>query len=159
QGCRAQGAAVGVSRLKLRPVRHFQVVSGRGVKAARDVNGRVRAKDDAARIDQVKIGSGDGRLYRAVDRRWAAAGDPANYIADGPATTRRGKGCALGNRRVEKAELAKTVKEVAADLLAKVCANRIVGPDQRLRRPEAFVYRDMLRRSLARRDGRQTAGH
>jgi hypothetical protein len=39
-----QGAAVGVGRLKLRALRHFEVIRSRGVKAARDVDRHVRSK-------------------------------------------------------------------------------------------------------------------
>src|SRR5262249_13787972 len=65
----AQGAAVGVGRLKLRPVRHLQIIGGRGVKAARNVHGRVRSKDDPARIDQIEVRARNIGLDPSVDRR------------------------------------------------------------------------------------------
>jgi len=128
------------------------------VKAARDVDRRVRPEDDANRIDQVEVGAGNGGDDRAINVGLIAAGDSADHVADRSGTASRGKGSALVDRRVGEAELAETVKEVAADLLSEIGADRIVRPDQRLRRRETAVDRDVLRGSGPRRESRKHAG-
>jgi len=52
------------------------------MKAARDVDRSVGSEDDAARIDQVEVGAGNGGYDRAIDGGLIAAGDPADHIAD-----------------------------------------------------------------------------
>jgi len=83
------------------------------MKGARDVDRRVRPKDDAARVDQEEVGARDIGLDLAVDLRAAAAGDPADDIVDrrGPAES--------GGFVGRQTKLSETVEEVAADLLAE----------------------------------------
>jgi hypothetical protein len=51
------------------------------------------------------------------------------------------------------------VEEVAADLLAEIGANRVVRADQRLRRREPAVDRDVLSRGHPRHNRRKETGH
>ncbi len=148
----AQGAAIGVGRLKLRPIRQFQVIGGRGMKAARDVDRRVRSKDDAARVDQVEVSPGDVGLNLAVDRGRVAAGHPADDVIDRRGPVERG---AFAGRQTK---LAEAVEEVAADLLAETGADRVVGPDHRLRRREAAIDGNVLGCGAPRHHGRKQAG-
>src|SRR5262249_1327962 len=88
--------------------------------------------------------AGDRGADRAVDRGLTAASDPADHITDRRRTA-EGRGVAF-----DQTELAKTVKQVSADLLAEVRADRIVGPGQRLGRRETAVNRDVPGRSRPR---------
>ncbi len=151
----AAGAGIGVGCLKLCPIGHFEIVGGRGMKTARDVDRCVRPEEDAVGVDQVKIGAGDIGLDRAVDLRPGAAGDTADHIADRPGAAGGGERGFLGGR---KAELAKAVEEVAADLLAEAGTDRVVRPDQRLGRRETAIDRDVLGRGHPRHHSRQRAG-
>jgi len=108
------------------------------MKAARNVNRRIGPEHDAARVDQVEIGAGDVGLDPAVDRGRIAAGHPANDVTD-----RRGAAESRAFAR-RQAEASEAVEKVAADLLAEVRADRVVGPDQGLRRRETPIDRDAL---------------
>jgi hypothetical protein len=57
----------------------------------------------------------------------------------------------------ERPELPEAVEEVAADLLAEVRADRVVRPDQRLRRREAAIDRNVLGRGHLRYRSRKRA--
>jgi len=91
-------------------------------------------------VYQVETGPGDVGLDPAVDRRRIPAGHPADYIADRRGATERG---ALARRQTK---LPEAVEEVAANLLAEIGGDRVVRPDQGLRRREAPIDRDILRR-------------
>jgi len=54
---------------------------------------------------------------------------------------------------MRKAELTKAVKEVAADLLAEIGTDPVVGPDQRLRQGETAIYRNVLGNRTQRHEG------
>src|SRR5271155_3621626 len=116
---RAQPAAAGMGYLQSPAMSEFEVIGGRGVKAARDIDRRTRPEDDAGGIDQIKIGAGSDT---AVDRRRAAAGDPGDDVLD----RRRGReGSALTRRH---AEADKAVEQIAAELFAEAGADQIIGP-------------------------------
>ena len=108
----------------------FQIVGGRGVKAARDVDGSVLPKNDTARVDQVEVGP--------FDRDWIAP-----FIDDRLPPRRAFLGC--------RPEHPKARKQVAADLLAEAGGDRVVRSGERSRRrPKTAIDRDMLRPSRAR---------
>jgi len=123
------------------------------MKAARDVDRRVRPKHDTAGVYQVEIGAGDVGLNLAVDVRPNAAGNPADDVADCRRPAERG---AFAGR---EAELSEAVEQIAADLLAEVGADRVVRPDQRLGRREMAIDSDVLGRRHPRRHSRKCAGH
>ena len=65
------------------------------------------------------------------------------------------EGGAFAGRQAEQPE---ALEEVAADLLAEVRADRVVRPDQRLRRRETAIDRDVLGRGGPRHDSPKRAG-
>ncbi len=121
------------------------------MEAALDVDRRVLPKHDPARVDQVETGPGDGGGDLAVDGGLSAAGDPADHIVD------YGRAAEGGDVTGRQTELPKAVEEVAADLLAEIRGDRVVRPGQRLRRREAAIDRDILRRGHLRHESRQRA--
>ena len=72
------------SALNTAPSAKSQLVGGAGVERALHVESRVRAEQDAGRVEQVEVGAGDRRGERAVDRGALAAGDPADDVRSRP---------------------------------------------------------------------------
>src|SRR5262249_24291347 len=127
----AKGAGIGVSRSKRWPVLHLDVIGGRGVETAPDVDRRGGAKHYAAGIDLVEAGPGGSGCNLPLDVGLSAAGHSSDHVL-GRCGTAEGGG--LADRRVRKIELAKAVEQIAADLLAEIGGDCVVGPDQGLRR-------------------------
>ena len=77
------------------------MIGSAGMKRAVHIEGRIRAEQDAARVDEIEVGAGDGRAQQAVDGRDRAAGDAADHVVDGIGAR---EGGALAGENVEVAE-------------------------------------------------------
>ena len=126
------------------------MIGSAGMKRAVHIEGRIRAEQDAARVDEIEDGAGDGRAQQAVDGRDRAAGDAADHVVDGIGAR---EGGALAGENVEVAE---TMEQIGPQGGAQLRPDGEVRAAQRAGRTDAAVQ-DYLCVCLRPQDKRDKA--
>src|SRR5262249_19607435 len=103
------------------------------MKRATDVQGGMRAKQDATWIEQIQVCPRNGRLQSSVDKGLLPTSDPAQDIDD------RGGTSECGTLSPLHIELSKAVKQIRPAELPYVVGNIIVRPGQRTAWSETAV--------------------
>jgi hypothetical protein len=132
-----KGAALRVERAEHRPVGKAQLVGRAGVERAPDVQPRVRAEQDAGRVEQPQVGTRDARGERAVDRGRRAAGHPPDHVLE-PVRPSKGHPALRGH-----AEPREAVEQVRAADPPEVCLYLDLSAAQGHLPPERPVRRHL----------------
>ena len=130
---------MGSAALNMRAVGEAELVRGRDVERALEVEARVGAEGDAGRVEKEKVGAGDGRADGAIDVGARAAGHPADDVAD---LIRSGERRPLADCEGEPLE---AVEQVASGPGAEIGADLEVAaePDPR---PDRAISHDVGQR-------------
>ena len=78
----SEGAGSGVGGAEALAALEAELVGGRDVERALEVEGRVRAEHHASRVEEEEVRARDRRAQRAVDVGTIAAGHAADHVAD-----------------------------------------------------------------------------